>query len=111
MATKIPRWQSWLRSPLDYSHEHRKQKVKVKTSYLELPSSGSIFSIPPLSPYRFPMWLERLIELLRERVEERCIYVITHDRELGSEFENFIMVNKNEERVSRIGTVGAWSGQ
>jgi len=34
------------------------KKVKVKTPYLELPSGGSIFSIPPLSPYRFPMWLE-----------------------------------------------------
>ena len=34
------------------------KKVKVKTPYLELPSGESIFSIPPLSPYRFPMWLE-----------------------------------------------------
>ena len=55
--------------------------------------------------------IEKLIELLKERAEERCIYVITHDRELGSEFENYIMVDKNEEGVSRIGTVGAWSGQ
>lgn len=50
--------------------------------------------------------IERLIELLKERAEERCIYIITHDRELGSEFENYTMVEKNEEGVSRIGTVG-----
>ena len=55
--------------------------------------------------------IERLIELLRERAEDRCIYVISHDREFGSEFENYIMVDKNEEGVSRIGIVGAWSGQ
>ena len=54
--------------------------------------------------------IERLIELLRERAEERCTYVITHDRELGSEFENYIMVEKDEHGVSRIGTVGTWSG-
>jgi len=50
--------------------------------------------------------IAKLIELLRERAEERCIYVITHDRELGSEFENYIMAEKNGEGVSRIGIVG-----
>ena len=34
------------------------KKVKVSTPYFELPSGESIFSLPPLSPYRFPMWLE-----------------------------------------------------
>ncbi|TEU08038.1 MAG: hypothetical protein E3I52_02495 [Candidatus Aminicenantes bacterium] len=55
--------------------------------------------------------IERLKGLLRERAGERCIYVITHDREHGSEFDNYIMVEKNGEGVSRIGTVGTWSGQ
>ena len=34
------------------------KKVKVNAPYLELPSGESIFSISPLSPYQFPMWLE-----------------------------------------------------
>ncbi len=34
------------------------KKVKVNTPYLELPSGESIFSIPYLTPSRFPMWLE-----------------------------------------------------
>ena len=53
------------------------KKVKVKTPYLELSSGGSIFSLPPLSPYRFPAWVESwdncVIMMEMKQIKDRLI--------------------------------------